>query len=242
MPWPTPMHMVARRAARAAVLQLQGAVRASRAPLAPERVAERDRPAVGVDVLGVVGQAEQPQDGQRLARRPRSARRHRCPRYRARPGRAACGWPGSGRCPSPAAARRPRRQHVTRASGSRPYRGDRALGRDEQRRRAVVDPGRVPAVTRAAGRERRQLRQRLQDRRPRVLVDLDTGPARLAAAGPAPARSPGRAGRGRCARAACCWERSANASWSSRDTPCSLGDVLRGLGHRSVPWSAASAG
>ena len=58
MPWPTPMHMVARAQLAAAALQFlgrgQGEARARHA----ERMAERDRAAVGVHVRRVVGEAE----------------------------------------------------------------------------------------------------------------------------------------------------------------------------------------
>ena len=66
MPWPTPMHMVARaRRAPRSCSSMRGG-QGEPGAAGAQRVAQGDRAAVRVDVLGVVGQAELPEHGQGL--------------------------------------------------------------------------------------------------------------------------------------------------------------------------------
>ena len=99
MPWPTPMHMVA-SARRDPALQLQrGGADQARARHA-ERMAERDGAAVGIDVRGVVGNAELAQHRQRLAgERLVELDDVEVAWARGRAARRACAWPAPGRCP-----------------------------------------------------------------------------------------------------------------------------------------------
>ena len=122
MPWPTPMHMVARaRRAPRSCSSMRGG-QGEPGAAGAQRVAQRDRAAVRVDVLGVVGQAQLTAAPPGPARRtPRSARPRRG-RRRSSPARASSfRVAGTGPMPitSGAAPRRPRAD-VTRASGSRP--------------------------------------------------------------------------------------------------------------------------
>ena len=66
MPWPTPMHMVQSASVPPRRCSSSVAVSARRAPRHAERMAERDGAAVGIDVLGVVGEAELAQHRQAL--------------------------------------------------------------------------------------------------------------------------------------------------------------------------------
>ncbi len=100
MPCPTPMHMVARaRRAPRSCSSMRGG-QGDPGAAGAQRVAEGDRSPVGVDVLGVVGQAELPQHGQGLRGERLVQLDHvqlidestRC-------GTAASGSPAPGRCP-----------------------------------------------------------------------------------------------------------------------------------------------
>ena len=66
IPWPTPMHMVARRELAAVALKLLGRGQREARARHPERMAERDRAAVGVHLRRVVGKAELAQHGEPL--------------------------------------------------------------------------------------------------------------------------------------------------------------------------------
>ena len=120
MPCPTPMHMVASGAPGAAVAQLQRGGQRQPGAARAQRVAQRDRAAVRVDVLGVVGQAQRPGDGQGL-RGERLVQLDDVQVGDASPARASSfRVAGTGPMPitSGAARRRPPRPSI-RASGSR---------------------------------------------------------------------------------------------------------------------------
>ena len=58
MPWPTPMHMVTSARLAPTVGQLEGGGQGEPGTARAQRVAQGDRAAVGVDVLGVVREAQ----------------------------------------------------------------------------------------------------------------------------------------------------------------------------------------
>ena len=231
MPWPTPMHMVARARRAPRSCSSIAAVNADPGAAGAKRVPEGDGPAVGVDVLGVVRQTEfaaaQPGPARRT---PRSARPRRCHRPSTRCGQAACGW------------RRPGPMPITRggtptdgAGGDPGQRGQavaphRTLGGDQHGGRAVVDarrrsprsrcrPGLIGGSPASASSEvsrgcsswvdQHRLAAPLRDR--------------------APARSPWASRPDAMALAVRSCERRANASWSGREMPYCRRDVLRGL-------------
>jgi hypothetical protein len=66
MPWPTPMHMVHRAVPVSRAASSTAAVRGQAGAAHAQRVPQGDRAAVGVHVVGVVGQAEVTQEGQGL--------------------------------------------------------------------------------------------------------------------------------------------------------------------------------
>ncbi len=152
MPCPTPMHMVARpeRAPPLAHGQ-RGGQRQPRAGHA-ERMAERDRAAVRVHVLGIVRQAELRAAPPAPARRtPRSARSRRSRRASGPVCASSFCTAGAGPMPmmrggTPAVA-----IATTRARGVRPWRRAASSRGDEQRRGAVVDARGVAGRDRAAG-------------------------------------------------------------------------------------------
>ena len=150
-PCPTPTHIEARPVAAAAALKLQRGGAGDARPRHAEWVAERDRPAVRIDVIAVVRQAEAAQAGERLrgegfielddvepCRRelqPLAEPPHRRDR------------------PDPHHPRRDARGRVAENAGDglEALRLDRLVRRHDQRRRAVVDSGRVAGCHAAVG-------------------------------------------------------------------------------------------
>ena len=127
------------------------------------------------------------------------------------------------RCPSPRGSTPATARADERAERLDPELARLLLARDHERRRAVVDAARVARGDRAARPEGRLQRRELLDvvSRPRVLVDASTladGATISSAKRPAS-----------CAAAQRRCDRSANASWSSRETP-----------HRSATFSPVS--
>ena len=103
--------------------------------------------------------------------------------------------------------------------------GRALLARDHERGGAVVDPARV------AGRDRAVLAERGLQARPASRRPCRAGDARRASTSPTATSSSSKRPASFAAAQRCCdW--SANASWSSRETPSALGDVLAGLAHR----------
>ena len=199
MPCPTPMHMVARARRAPRSCSSSAAVSASRAPLAPSGWPSAIAPPFGLTCSASSGRPELPQHGQRLRGERLVQLDHvDVADAQARCGRAASAWPAPGRCPSLRGGTPATAPTVTRASGVQAV--PRAPRRSEATSTAAAPslmPGRVAGGHGAARGERPQLGQRLERGRPRVLVDRRRPPARPAAAGPAPARSPWPAGRRR---------------------------------------------
>ena len=165
MPWPTPMHIVQRAYRPVPPLSRRTAVVTRRAPLAPSGWPSAIAPPSALTCGASSGSAERAGDGQRLrrkrlvqlddvdlghlhagAREQPLGRGHRPDAHDAR--RHACGS----------------ERHDARAWREAVF-ADRGARGDNQRARAVVDPGRVARSDGAvSAHEWRELRQRLERR------------------------------------------------------------------------------
>ena len=163
MPWPTPMHIVAIARFPPQRLEALTAVSASRAPDMPERMAERDRAAVRVHVLGVVRQAELAQHRDALGGE-RLVQFDHVDVASVSPSRASsfC-TAGAGPMPMMRGATPAVAIATTRARGVRPWRLAASSRGEQQRAAPSLTPEALPAVTVPRVAERRpQLRQHLE--------------------------------------------------------------------------------
>ena len=184
-------------------------------------MSQRDRAAVRIDVRGVVWQAERASDGQRL-RRKRLVQLddadlgHLHASAREQP-------LGRGHRPDAHDARRD--SGGSRANDARAWReavlSDRGTRGDDQRARAVVDPGRVARGDRSvAAHERGELGKRLERRvGTRMFIRTHRHDGFLVR--DFDRHDLFRKTPGLRAAAARCWLRSAKRSWSGREIACS---------------------
>ena len=152
--------------------------------------------------------------GQQLARRGRRADAHDARRARPRP-----------------------RRRAMRARGLRPCAARRASLATSSAQAPSLTPEALPAVTVPPARNGvAELRERLEARLARMLVACRRRPGRPSSRAASPATISAARRPLACAASARCWLRSANASWSARDTSKSAATFSPVSGIESMPY------